>query len=363
MTFNYAKITKSRLMGSMGLIIKYENNNNNIYHYFLLDGEGLGIADYINLKNPTSKEAYKEEERLMGGLGESRILVEEEVALFLINHFGSKNLEYGKELPGNTDEYINIITNYKSNLTLDQVYPIISKKIDDEVEFINYMTMRFIARDRESLKYFSCSEEISKNHITKINGTLLKNKVTKRSEKVYISESLYEDEDGYYICKIAFNICKEKENFKIKSLLVTDVEPIYDFQVFDEISKFEFVDIYKVKNKDEFLMKFYNDNPFMLKSKMEEGVFFTRFNFNNNHVKCNVYVINNDIKSIYYQSGDKFFVGTYSERDRKYINKLLMTKYKEYLNFNESYFFEENVLYDFVESGSNDFEDFLDDPI
>ena len=341
MRFNYAKITKSRLMGSMGLTIKYEENNNNIYQYFLLDGEGLGIADYVSLKNPTSKEACNEEERLMGGLGENKILVKEEVALFLINHFGNKNLEYGKELPGDTEEYMDIITNYKSNLTLDKVYPIISKKVD-------------------SLKYFSGSEEISNNHITKINGTLLKNKVIKRSEEVYISEALYEDEDGYYTCKIAFNICKEKDNFKIKSLLVTDKEPVYDFEVFDEISKSEFIDVYKLKNKDEFLMEFYNDNPFMLKSEMEEGVFFTRFNFNNDHVKSDIYVINNDIKSIYYQLGDEFFVGTYSERDRKYINKLLITKYKEYLSVDESYFFEENVLYDFVESGSDDFEDFLD---
>lgn len=359
MTFEYAKVTKSRLMGSLGLTIKYEDNKDNIYQYFLLDGEGLGIADYVSLKNPTSQEACREEERLMGGLGESRILIKEEVALFLINHFGNKNLEYGKDLPGNTEEYMNIITNYKSNLTIEQVYPIISKKIDDEVEFINYMTMRFIARDRESLKYFSGSDEISNNHITRINGALLKNKVIKRGEGKYISEALYEDEDGYYVCKIAFNIRRENDNFKIKSLLVTDKEPMYDFEVFDEISKSEFIDVYKLKNKEEFLMEFYNDNPFMLKSEMEEGVFFTRFNFNNNHVKSNVYVINNDIKSIYYQVGDEFFIGTYSERDRKYINKLLITKYKDYLTVDESYFFEENILYDFVESGSNDFEDFL----
>ena len=328
MTFDYAKITRSRLMGSMGLIIRYEENKKYIYQYFLLDGEGLGIADYVSLKNPTSKEACKEEERLMGGLGEARVLVDEDIALFL--------------------------------LTFEQVYPIISKKVYDEVEFINYMTMRFIARDRESLKYFSGSDEISNNHITKINGSLLKNKVTKRGEGVYISEALYEDEDGYYTCKIAFNIEKVKDNFKIKSLLVTDKEPIYDFEVFDEISKSEFIDVYKLENKDEFLNRFYEDNPFMLKSEMEEGVFFTRFNFNNNHVKEDVYVINNDIKSIYYQLGEELFVGTYSEKDRKYINKLLLTKYKDFLTVSESYFFEENVLYDFVESGSDDFEDFLD---
>ena len=28
MTFDYAKITRSRLMGSMGLIIRYEENKN-----------------------------------------------------------------------------------------------------------------------------------------------------------------------------------------------------------------------------------------------------------------------------------------------------------------------------------------------
>ena len=360
MTFNYAKVTKSRLMGSIGLIIKYEKDNNNIYQYFLLDSEGLGIADYVSLKNPKSKEIYNEEERLMGGLGEDRILIKEEVALFLINHFGNKNLKYGRELPGNTDDYIDIITDYKSNLTLDQVYPIISKKVYDETEFINYMTMRYIARDRESLKYFSGSEEISNNHITEINGTLLKNKVIKKSEVVYISEALYEDEDGYYTCKIAFHIFKENDDFKIRSLLVADKEQVYDFEVFDEISKSEFIDLYKIINKEEFLTKFYNDNPFMLKSNIEDSVLFTRFNFDNNHVKSNVYIINNDIKSIYYQLGDEFFVGTYSDRDRKYINKLLITNYKEYLSLNESYFFEENILYDFVESRSEDFKDFLD---
>ena len=114
MVFDYAKITKSRLMGSMGLIIRYEENEEYIYQYFLLDGEGFGIADYVSLKNPTSKEACREEERLMGGLGESRVLVNEEIALFLINHFGNKNLNMIKNYQEIVDEYIDIVKNYKS---------------------------------------------------------------------------------------------------------------------------------------------------------------------------------------------------------------------------------------------------------
>ena len=40
--FNFAKITQSRLMGSMGMIIdNTDENGDNVKQYFLLDSEGL----------------------------------------------------------------------------------------------------------------------------------------------------------------------------------------------------------------------------------------------------------------------------------------------------------------------------------
>ena len=360
MKFGFAKITNSRLMGSMGLIINWEDKKNIRYQYFLLDAEGLGIADYVSLNNPTKEEAYREEERLMGGLGSDRILLSEEEALFLIKYYGNKNYAYDKPLPGDTSEYIDIIENYNTEIKSEDMYPKICKTITSDEEFINYMTMRFIAWDRESLRNFSDSEEISNMHITNINGTLLKNQVLSRGEGRYVSEALFEDNDGYYTCKIAFSILKENDKYKLNSMVATGKEPIFDFEVFDEISKPEFVSIYKVKNKDEFIEKLHIDNPFLLRSDMDDATFFTRFNFNNDHVKKDVYLINNDIKSIYYQIDESFFVGTYSDDERKYINKILKCNYKEYIELQEELYFEENVLYDFVESGSDDFEDFLD---
>lgn len=360
MNFEYAKITRSRLMGSMGLVTKYRDDENEVFEYYLLDCEGLGFCDYVRLENPTKEEAYMEEERLMGGLGENRIFISEDRALFLIQYFGRKNIEYEKPLPEGQEYYMNIIENYETEVTMEEMFPILCRKVTDEVEFINFMTMRFIAWDRESLRYFSSSEEIANMHITNINGTLLKNTVIPKGNKRYISEALYEDNDGYYTSKIAFSIEENKDGFKINSMVATDKEPIFDFEVFDEISKPEFVSIYSINRVDEFLDIFYKDNPFVLKSDMENGTFFTRFNFNNDHVKENVYVINNDIKAIYYQMENEFFVGTYSDKDRKYINKILQCNYKEYLDIKEELYFEENVLYDFVESESNDFYDFLD---
>lgn len=152
MKFNFAKVTNSRLMGTMGLLISWQDDNDKIVQYFLLDSEGLGLADYISLKNPTKDEEYKEEERLMGGLGSDRIRISKDEALFLVKYFGNKNSYYEKDLPGKVDEYIDIIDKYETNLSIENMYPKICKPIESEVEFINYMTMRFIAWDRESLK-------------------------------------------------------------------------------------------------------------------------------------------------------------------------------------------------------------------
>ncbi|MGL5507281.1 MAG: hypothetical protein ACRDB0_05185 [Paraclostridium sp.] len=360
MDFIFAKVTNSRLMGSMGLIIGWEDNKDIIYQYFLLDAEGLGISDYVSLRNATYEELNREQERLMGGLGSDRIQLTKEEALSLVNYYGNKTYHWEKELPGKIDEYIDIIENYKSEVDIFDLYHKICKKIDSDVEFINYMTMRFIAWDKDSLSYFSNNKDIANMHITNINGTLLKNTVIKRDKDKYISEALYEDNDGYYTCKIAFTIENNNGEYKINSLMFTDKESIFDFEVFDEISKSEYIAIYSLENKDEFVEEFYKLNPFVLRSNLEIGTLFTRFNFDNNHVKKDVYVINNDLSALYYQMNNQLFVATYNEKDRLYINKLLQCNFKKYIRLSDEMLFPQNVLYEFVECESEDFEDFLE---
>ena len=94
-----------------------DEDENEVFEYYLLDCEGLGFCDYVRLENPTKEEAYMEEERLMGGLGENRIFISEDRALFLIQYFGRKNIEYEKPLPEG-EEYAHkclpvVLKNYK----------------------------------------------------------------------------------------------------------------------------------------------------------------------------------------------------------------------------------------------------------
>lgn len=360
MKFIYAKITNSRLMGSLGLIMSWDKGGKVYNQYFLLDAEGLGIADYVSLENVDGHRLYMEEERLMGGLGSDRVYVSKEEALFLVSYFGNKNIEYNKELPGEISEYIDVINESKSNIKFEGIFPKICKKIESDIEFINYMTMRFIARAREALSYFSINKDIANMHITNINGVLLKNKIIKKSNNKYICEALYEDNDGYYKCKLAFNIDIVDEEYKIRTLIVVDKSYVDYKYVLEETIKNEYLIIYDIDNQSELLDKFHSDNPFTLRSHLKNGVLFTRFNFNNNHVKKEIYLISDDIKALYYVVNNKLLVATYTNIDNIYMDKILKAKYKDYIKEESNYLFNGSILYEFVESEEKDFYSFMD---
>ena len=89
-----------------------------------------------------------------------------------------------------------------------------------------------------------------------------------------------------YLNSSLFVSCSEKESFclSLMEAMTVGVPAVafYEESLCDVINK---------------------DNPFVLKSDMENGTFFTRFNFNNDHVKENVYVINNDINGYLIKNG------------------------------------------------------------
>lgn len=66
MKFSFAKVTNSRLMGTMGLLISWEDKQDKIVQYFLLDAEGLGLADYVSLKILQKKKHIEKKKDLWG---------------------------------------------------------------------------------------------------------------------------------------------------------------------------------------------------------------------------------------------------------------------------------------------------------
>ncbi|MCT4583616.1 MAG: hypothetical protein N4A54_01715 [Peptostreptococcaceae bacterium] len=359
--FNYAKITKSRLMGSMGLIVVSslkENEEDKKYEYFLLDSEGLGLADYISLTNPDDFEVYEEEERLMGGLGSKRIDLSEEEAKFLIHKYANKNAYYQKPLPEGIEEYEHYMQGDIDafNINSDELFKKLCAKYNSDIEFVNYIVMRFISMDREFLRIYSMTPNLKDMSVTNRNGTLLRNEVRKIKENHFMCETLFEDMDRYYKVNLAIKI---NTNYMIESIMIGNLREVDPEDVLDDISRNEYIGVYKIKEDiKEFKKKFVRDYPFCLKCQFEKGIMLTKFYEDNSHVNKKVYEISNDIEAIYYLVGDYLIVSNYHSDERIENDKEIFDSYSS-LELKDEFVFMGSVIYEFANSDYQDFYEFL----
>ncbi|WP_101773365.1 hypothetical protein [Peptostreptococcus faecalis] len=378
MRFKKSFCTNTRLMGTLMLAIEWINDvEDEIYHVFMLDDEGLGISDFYPLENISREEKELFYKKKYGGLGGSKIALDEEEAIFMVNCYLEKNEYYNKPVPENLkEEDLEIYKKNKNeNISIYNLMDKIYKEIDTENEFVNYMVMRFIARDKKALLYFSGSEEVANQHITKINGALLYNEIEKKSEDRFICNCVYEDIDGYYEGKIVVNIEKfeleddglaydDAYDFRLRSIFIISTNAIYDFEVFDIISKREVLDIYKLNSEtkiDDLEKLIFNTYPMIQKVKYENGNLYTQYFFDNSHVDRDIYVINNDIMFNIYVNENNMFLATYDLESRNFIESTVQSFIPKFIEKEHVYEFEQNVLFDFIESGNDDFYDFIDE--
>lgn len=189
--FIFSKATKSRLMGTVGMHIQWMLAEQSLNQFFLLDAEGDGIADYVGLWNAGEQEVQREQQRLMGGLGSSIVKLTRKESFNLLYEFGKLNIKNNRALPEPIDEYSPFL---KKDISVsdEELMSKITEKITDEIEFINYLTMRFVARDIPMLKYFSYYHEENFDFFTDEESTLLRNSVVRISEDTYSATSVIE---------------------------------------------------------------------------------------------------------------------------------------------------------------------------
>ncbi|MEG0249494.1 MAG: hypothetical protein RR561_00940 [Peptostreptococcus sp.] len=421
MNFKKSFCTNTRLMGTMMLLIEWVIDNKIISHIFMLDAEGLGISDFYRMEDASEHERESFYRQKYGGLGGVNISMNEEEACFLVYEYMNKNIRYEKSLPDSFSEDIknkyselynklNILQDDQDNEELESdleyknknidkkhsdedkessgrilyrdikktVFKKICKRVETDNEFVNYMIMRLVARDRESLLYYSGNEDVADLHITNINGALLYNEIEKKKDDKFVCNCVYEDSDGYYEAKVVVMIDKEidddeediiheneKMKYSLRSFMIMHTNAIYDFEVFDIISKEETIDIYNIKdtskeNKEIIENKIYNAYPAIQGIQFDCGSLYIQYYFDNTHLDSDIYVINNDIMFIIYLNKDRLFLATYNERSRELIEESLSNELNKLVDKENIYKFEQNVLFDFVESGNDDFYDFID---
>ena len=355
--------------------------NKIVAHIFILDAEGLGIADIFTLENMDEEDRQRHYRKRYGGLGGTNIELGQEEAVYLVNKYRGKNIWYKKDLPEGFDlVYKEFYNNENNSIDENILFSKLCKSMESEYEFVNYMLMRFIARDKDALFYYSSSDLVAASHISQINGALLYNSVEKKTQERYLCRAIYEDIDGYYEASIIVNIKSEGieedrdaenllfyeqvEKYTLRSFMVLDKKSIYDFEVFDIISKPEIVDVYDIIDSkggmSHIANKIRDTYPAIQELVYENGILFTQYYQDNNHLDSKEYLINNDLMFNIFLTESILYLACFDEDTRDFVGYIFKDNMNSDIILLDSMEFEQNVLFDFIESGSDDFYDFID---
>jgi hypothetical protein len=354
MKFEFAKITKSRLMGSLGLHIKWQDEKETLNQFFLLDAEEDGIADYVGLRNASLKDIFIEENRLMGGLGSSIIRITKKEALNLLYEYARINIKSSLSFPGDFLEYEYLL---KRDTTVDEekLFFKTCVAISEPIEFINYMTMRLVAKDSKALRFFSSEKKPLYPEVSSKGAVLLKNTVSKMNENRYYSNAIIEDATGYYKLKLGFTIIDENP-FKLRSILAGEKQLVDSESVRKEISRPEYIAHYKIQD-EELVYNLKKAYPTLYKVPFDKGDMYTKFKPHNDHVKEEEYNISDDLEAVFFTTESELVFAALDSKTYKVGFKVLETIGG--LSLVNEFVFPYPVIYDYAESKESRFSEFL----
>lgn len=390
--FVSATITDTRLMGVVSMCVHWtlpENTKTTELHqFFYFDSEELGFDTYHSVLGDGGPEEYKEicdiENHLMGGLGGNPVSLTEKEARYMVQHYVDFNLNHDLPLPENREEY-DFMLSPAVTLTDEEEHSLMCKQcptIDSPYQVINYFLMRCFGKDFTAAKFLTkgyVRTELFPHHK---GATLLRNNIEEAPDSVsgsntkyhvtdndsdfgtfdtfksYMCESLIEY-DGQYFLLIS--------QISLDHLRVVKYERISEFKVSTAeasmmTSRGEFVTVTDLVPEaptfDRYITKLTTKSMI---TEYESGTLFMIFQPHNDHVKKSTYLLNDDVLGVYYLLEDnQLILASYSEPDIKRMElDLASSAMAPYVVPVSKYEFKEPVLFEFINSAFDDFEDFV----
>lgn len=439
MRFIKSFCTNTRLMGTMMLMIEWSRNNKVVSHVFMLDAEGLGVSDFYSYDDLTVEERETFYKKKYGGLGGTNVNLTESEAVFLVIHYINKNINYNKSLPekmskdivdfymksqgesleqeilqyegmccyencekdknfkkDNQDSKNSKICQFSEKVLcgdeekqvdskrFEIILGKICKNFESDVEFVQYIIMRLVARDREALYYYSHREEVSNLFISEINGTLLYSKLEKLREGVFMSYFIYEDRNSYYQARAVVNFEKnavkdeltydsnkidnihEKDlslTYLLRSIMILEKSKIDESYVELIMEKQEMVDVYDFDTEleEDFVRDIiYQKFSFIQEIDFYGEILYTQYFPDNTHVEDSIYRINSDIMFNLFIRNKKLYVFSYEDECREFVHSFIVDIFVNKLKFSAGFDFESSILLDFINSDSDDIFQFTE---
>jgi hypothetical protein len=387
-------ITDTRLMGVVGLYIRWDMidalGTTEFHQFFYLDAEEYGFESYRSLygEDPTTLEII--EQATIGGLGGSKSYITEREARFIFQYFTEMNQRLGLPWPEEKHEY-SFLLQPKILLSHVEKQELVDKmctKILSDNQLIHYYLMRCFGNDKEGASYLLPTEMfIDKDlkqsmdefgfYVNKSDATLCKNTIDKFCDETgyyYLSESLIETLGNYYLyvsevrLTSDFNIKENASEGEVEKVYIKSVREISSFKVSPAetammLNRAEYITLFEIAaDQEEFEPLFL---PFMAGNMMtpqDGGKLFIEFKKNNDHVNQKVFTLNDDIQCLFYFSEyGQLILSAFSLREIDLAEKQLKScAAYPLLILSEKFEFKEPILYEFIQSGFDDFVDFLD---
>ena len=360
-SFISAYVTDTRLMGVMCMYVHWIIDDEDLHQFFYFDCEEHGFERYKSVRGNDMAQIVIVEQSFAGGLGGRQIDITKRQAEALLQEYADFNSSHGIKLPPEISEY-GFMLETRIELTAQEQLELMSRectRITSDYQTVNYFLMRCFGHDYGAARFLAKDNVDVRVYEEYKAAALYRNVIDEISEGKYMCESLIDMGEKYVLLISEIHVEKLKVTYfaKCSGFRVSSAEAAM------MLARPEFVTVYDILTSPEiFDMGMMELSLNSMVTSHENGRFYMIFNKNNEHVNKRVFKMSDDVYGIYYVTAfGQLIAAAYSiENIHSLERDLRRSELSRYLALVSKYEFKEPILYDFVQSDFEDFDDFLD---
>lgn len=342
--------TKTRLMGVVGLYGFYSYQGVTIADFFHIEFEEYGIDRFEQIIKPSEFQINQMVAELFGGLGGELVEMDEASIkqLLLAGFMVNKDSE-------ETAKAFELSPLFKALGTFDKtLFQSAIEKVTEVMrspyELMHYFIMRFVGQDDIYLRVTLHDKPYLSERFT-----LMRNHIERIEEDVYHFTALVLGET-YHVLKGELHL----DEGIISVFEIHHVLDVSDLEAALMLRKGEYVYVYDVEGEvvEQMLML---EHKYLAPELHANGRLLLAFRRTNDHVNRQVFELNADVEvQLFFTDTDQLVMASSDLSAMLKWNDLLEQRFGGDIYKYEEWEFDEAILYDFIDSGHADFEDYLE---
>ena len=375
--FISAYVTDTRLMGVLGMYIHWRAADNgqtaDFHQFFYFDAEETGFETYLGLWSDDPQEVAEKERENCGGLGGKKINLTLTEARHILRHYLEFNRAHGLPMPPGKEEYLDLLKDL-APMTEEEAYWLLMKQcapITSEYALIHYFLMRSFGKDLEAVSLLTDNGRRQEVYPASGIATMCRNAI-REDHGLYHCDSLIEHGGQYEVVITKIRVTGMKIE-KCETVSAMNVSPQEAALI---LSRPEFITVYRIMDAGLFGLEDEEDYDTVTTGRLDAftldydtmsdsydtGRLFFTFYDNNTYVDRPVFLLSGDVRGVYYLTDmGQLLVMAYDLQAIHELEKQLDTEGCGLpLFLTDRFEFKEPILYEFIQSGYDDFNDFVE---